>query len=218
MNWNKAAMFYWLLQDGVDAVLVRWTSVYIGSVSGSVRLYTRGMSTNQPHKIMFIPTNHNKQKLLFSPTHQKVIPVDSNKEIIMVRSHWPKRCRHWELYRGYSGYWWGMESVATFLLVSMSVSVSVCVPSLAGCFSAQTRCLRICWMRWLLLYVQVYPTTTRALGLGSCSGMARIGALVTPFVAQVRTLKILPSMSKSVSISQVCICGKKFALRPLKQE
>ncbi|KAK2155568.1 hypothetical protein LSH36_236g00000 [Paralvinella palmiformis] len=32
---------------------------------------------------------------------------------------------------------------------------------------------------------EVYPTTTRALGLGSCSGMARIGALVTPFVAQV---------------------------------
>jgi len=34
-------------------------------------------------------------------------------------------------------------------------------------------------------YLQVYPTTIRALGLGICSGMARIGALVTPFVAQV---------------------------------
>ncbi len=32
---------------------------------------------------------------------------------------------------------------------------------------------------------EVYPTTTRALGLGSCSGMARVGALITPFVAQV---------------------------------
>ena len=32
---------------------------------------------------------------------------------------------------------------------------------------------------------KVYPTTTRALGLGACSGMSRIGALVTPFVAQV---------------------------------
>ena len=39
------------------------------------------------------------------------------------------------------------------------------------------------------LYVsQVYPTTTRALGLGSCSGMARVGAIVTPFIAQVRKL------------------------------
>ena len=37
----------------------------------------------------------------------------------------------------------------------------------------------------LFLVAQVYPTTTRALGLGSCSGMARVGALVTPFVAQV---------------------------------
>lgn len=26
----------------------------------------------------------------------------------------------------------------------------------------------------------------RAIGLGSCSGMARVGAIVTPFVAQVR--------------------------------
>lgn len=32
---------------------------------------------------------------------------------------------------------------------------------------------------------QVYPTATRALGLGTCSGMARVGALITPFIAQV---------------------------------
>lgn len=32
---------------------------------------------------------------------------------------------------------------------------------------------------------EVYPTTTRAIGLGMCSGMSRIGALITPFVAQV---------------------------------
>ena len=37
----------------------------------------------------------------------------------------------------------------------------------------------------IFLIFQVYPTTTRALGLGMCSGMARIGALVTPFFAQV---------------------------------
>lgn len=33
--------------------------------------------------------------------------------------------------------------------------------------------------------LQVYPTATRALGLGTSSGMARVGALITPFVAQV---------------------------------
>lgn len=32
---------------------------------------------------------------------------------------------------------------------------------------------------------EVYPTATRALGLGTCSGLARVGALITPFIAQV---------------------------------
>lgn len=37
-----------------------------------------------------------------------------------------------------------------------------------------------------MLCSQVYPTATRALGLGTCSGMARVGALITPFIAQVK--------------------------------
>lgn len=32
---------------------------------------------------------------------------------------------------------------------------------------------------------EVYPTANRALGLGCCSGMARVGAIITPFIAQV---------------------------------
>ena len=32
---------------------------------------------------------------------------------------------------------------------------------------------------------EVYPTNIRAIGLGSCSGMSRLGAIITPFVAQV---------------------------------
>ena len=40
-----------------------------------------------------------------------------------------------------------------------------------------------------LFTFQVYPTATRALGMGACSGVARIGAIITPFVAQVRKIK-----------------------------
>ncbi|XP_070573787.1 synaptic vesicle 2-related protein-like [Ptychodera flava] len=36
-----------------------------------------------------------------------------------------------------------------------------------------------------LYTVEVYPTTVRALGLGSGSAIARVGAMITPFVAQV---------------------------------
>lgn len=32
---------------------------------------------------------------------------------------------------------------------------------------------------------EVYPTYLRSVGIGVCSGMARLGAMVTPFVAQV---------------------------------
>ncbi|KAL8604650.1 hypothetical protein ACOMHN_013430 [Nucella lapillus] len=32
---------------------------------------------------------------------------------------------------------------------------------------------------------EFYPTSMRAMGLGACSGMARVGAIVTPFIAQV---------------------------------
>ncbi|XP_039253731.1 synaptic vesicle 2-related protein-like [Styela clava] len=38
---------------------------------------------------------------------------------------------------------------------------------------------------------EVYPTNVRAIGLGSCSGMARVGAIITPFVAQVLLHKSL---------------------------
>ncbi len=32
---------------------------------------------------------------------------------------------------------------------------------------------------------EVYPTVLRSVGVGSCSGMARTGAMLTPYVAQV---------------------------------
>jgi hypothetical protein len=33
---------------------------------------------------------------------------------------------------------------------------------------------------------EVYPTYLRSVGIGVCSGMARLGAMITPFVAQVK--------------------------------
>ncbi|CAB1318374.1 unnamed protein product [Coregonus sp. 'balchen'] len=47
---------------------------------------------------------------------------------------------------------------------------------------------------------EVYPTATRALGIGTCSGMARVGALLTPFVAQVLLKK-----SVYLTLSVYCI-------------
>ncbi|XP_030643373.1 synaptic vesicle 2-related protein-like [Chanos chanos] len=41
---------------------------------------------------------------------------------------------------------------------------------------------------WQVVFVytpEVYPTATRAIGIGTSSGMARVGALLTPFIAQV---------------------------------
>lgn len=48
---------------------------------------------------------------------------------------------------------------------------------------------------------EVYPTAIRALGLGTSSGMARVGALLTPFVAQV-----LLRTSVSLTLSVYCVC------------
>ncbi|CAJ1070556.1 synaptic vesicle 2-related protein [Xyrichtys novacula] len=47
---------------------------------------------------------------------------------------------------------------------------------------------------------EVYPTENRALAMGTCSAMARVGALITPFVAQVM-------LRKSVYLTLSMYCG-----------
>lgn len=39
---------------------------------------------------------------------------------------------------------------------------------------------------------EVYPTPLRSVGVGSCSAMARLGAMITPYVAQVLVKSSLP--------------------------
>ncbi|XP_015221729.1 synaptic vesicle 2-related protein isoform X1 [Lepisosteus oculatus] len=48
---------------------------------------------------------------------------------------------------------------------------------------------------------EVYPTATRALGLGTSSGMARVGALITPFISQV-----MLESSVYLTLSVYCSC------------
>ena len=44
---------------------------------------------------------------------------------------------------------------------------------------------------------EYYPTAMRAIGLGSCSAMARIGAIITPFISQI-LLKVSPHLTLSI--------------------
>jgi len=54
------------------------------------------------------------------------------------------------------------------------------------------------YAQFLKIFIfQVYPTPLRAVGVGTCSAMARLGAMVTPYVAQV-LLKASPSWAMFV--------------------
>uniref|UniRef100_A0A3Q2G744 SV2 related protein a n=1 Tax=Cyprinodon variegatus TaxID=28743 RepID=A0A3Q2G744_CYPVA len=64
--------------------------------------------------------------------------------------------------------------------------------------------MALCFLVFSLANIRsqgVYPTATRALGLGTSSGMARVGALITPFVAQV-----MLESSVYLALSVYCCC------------
>ncbi|XP_056147173.1 synaptic vesicle 2-related protein [Lampris incognitus] len=87
---------------------------------------------------------------------------------------------------------------------------SLCIIPLYGCVGRTSMTVLIFIARAFIAggfqaaYVytpEVYPTATRALGLGTSSGMARVGALITPFVAQV-----MLESSVYLTLSVYCCC------------
>ncbi|XP_078684301.1 synaptic vesicle 2-related protein-like [Branchiostoma floridae x Branchiostoma belcheri] len=62
---------------------------------------------------------------------------------------------------------------------------------------------------------EVYPTTTRALGTGTCSAVARVGVILTPFVAQVM-LKYSVHLTVSVYGSICLLAAGASLLLPIE--
>ena len=62
---------------------------------------------------------------------------------------------------------------------------------------------------------EVYPTTTRALGMGLCQSSARLGAIVTPFVAQV-LLHFSDYFTLSLYAGSCIVCAALSLLLPIE--
>ncbi|KAF4520940.1 hypothetical protein B566_EDAN008915 [Ephemera danica] len=59
---------------------------------------------------------------------------------------------------------------------------------------------------------EVYPTPLRAIGVGACSGMARFGAMVTPYVAQVLLKSSLPLAVTVYAVAALLAAAAAFML------
>ncbi|GAB6023587.1 hypothetical protein CHUAL_008357 [Chamberlinius hualienensis] len=87
------------------------------------------------------------------------------------------------------------------------VCYSLCVFPLLICFSsrriltfllfAARACVSATFQATYVYTPEVYPTTLRAIGLAMCSSVARLGAMTTPFVAQVM---LKSSINATISI------------------
>ncbi|XP_066146948.1 synaptic vesicle 2-related protein isoform X1 [Euwallacea fornicatus] len=62
---------------------------------------------------------------------------------------------------------------------------------------------------------EVYPTSLRSVGVGSCSAMARLGAMVTPYVAQV-LLKTSISFATSIYAAAALLAAIACLLLPIE--
>lgn len=62
---------------------------------------------------------------------------------------------------------------------------------------------------------EVYPTSLRAVGVGACSAMARLGAMITPYVAQV-LLKSSITFSTTIYASAAILAAIGCILLPIE--
>lgn len=62
---------------------------------------------------------------------------------------------------------------------------------------------------------EVYPTSLRAVGVGSCSAMARFGAMITPYVAQV-LLKSSITFATSIYTVSALLAAVACILLPIE--
>uniref|UniRef100_A0A8D3E5P9 Synaptic vesicle 2-related protein n=1 Tax=Scophthalmus maximus TaxID=52904 RepID=A0A8D3E5P9_SCOMX len=106
---------------------------------------------------------------------------------------------------------WAIDRLGRRMTMALCFLVfSLCIIPLYGCVGRVSMTVLIFIARAFIsggfqaAYVytpEVYPTATRALGLGTSSGMARVGALITPFVAQV-----MLESSVYLALSVYCCC------------
>ncbi|KTF97652.1 hypothetical protein cypCar_00040878 [Cyprinus carpio] len=106
---------------------------------------------------------------------------------------------------------WAIDRLGRRMTMALCFFVfSLCIVPLYGCVGRTSLTVFIFIARAFIAggfqaaYVytpEVYPTATRALGLGTSSGMARVGALITPFVAQV-----MLESSVYLTLSVYCCC------------
>ena len=62
---------------------------------------------------------------------------------------------------------------------------------------------------------EVYPTGLRSVGVGSCSGMARLGAMMTPYIAQV-LMKASLTAAVSVYVTVGILASVSCILLPIE--
>ena len=62
---------------------------------------------------------------------------------------------------------------------------------------------------------EYYPTVMRAIGLGTCSALARVGAIATPFVAQV-LLRVSPYLAISIYGTVAMLAGVACFFLPVE--